>query len=213
MSSLLACPEQHLSVNQTQRILLEKPIQEIVDLYRISLATGPLDTFIAEQNKGNPCTRDRSRELLEHSLAHNLWAIRSVSQVAFRGIDTVDTLLHFDRVLDIFFRENNLRVGNRAKLAQELKDNPLLFAVLRDPASAHFLHLTALKETILGSSTAPFPATSITRLDDSSETADQLASALREIINITRREWREQYCKAKATETVEKVAQELFYLL
>ncbi len=213
MSSLLASLEQHLSPDQTKALLLEKPIQELVDLYRISLATEPLDTFVTEQNRGTPCTRDRSRELLERSRAHNIWAIRSVSKVAFRAVDTVETLLHFDRVLDIFFRENNLRVGNRAKLAQELKASPLLFAALRDPMSAHFLHLTALKETIVGSGTAPFPATSITRLDDSSETADQLASALREIINITRREWREQYCKAKATETVEKVAKELFYLL
>lgn len=213
MSSLLASPEQHLSLNQTRKILLEKPIQEIVDLYGISLATEPLDTFVAEQNRDLPFTLDRSRELLEHSLAHNFWAIRSVSRLAFQAIDTVDALLRFDRVLEIFFRENSLRVSNRAELAQELKASPLLFAVLKDPASAQSLHLTALKETIVGANTASFPSTSITRLDDTTQRAEQLASALREIINTTRRAWREQYGKAKANETVEKAAQEVLNLL
>ncbi len=213
MSSLLASPEQHLSLEQTRALLLAKPIQELVDLYRTSLATEPLDTFVDEQNRGIPCTRDRSRELLEHSLAHNLWAIRSVSKLAFRAIDTVDTLLHFNRVLDVFYRENNLRVSNRAELALGLKASPLLFALLRDPASAQSMHLTALKETIVGSNTDSFPSTSITRLDDTAERAAKLASELKEIINTTRRAWREQYGKAKATETVEESAKALLHLL
>lgn len=208
-------PQQcELSIDQTRMLLLDTLPQDLVELYMISQAAdAPLSAFIDECPAISVNIRPRARQLVELSRMNTRWAIKAVNQLSFRAIDTLDALIHFDRVLDTFFLENALRVQNRVALAQALKTKPLLVTILEQPQSIQSLYLAALKETLLAKASIAGTATTMTTLAMPTDQMNETLAKLAKIVQTARQQWRERQGDRQSVSLVDTHAREALQLL
>lgn len=168
-----------LSIEQTREMLLAVPLRTLVRQYMAHIANEPMSRFIDECPSREPIDRSKVRDQLERSRMHCLWAQAATDFAAFRLVDTMDTLLHPDVVLDGVFHARQLSVQNRQFLAGVLRGTPLLVAVLAKPKSEHFHYLATLSKQVSGeiarhSELSPIPVETATAVTEMSKMISDL---------------------------------------